>query len=222
MYASFSFCYLSLSSLPLSCSICSVFSVFSVFSVSSLSHLLVPSPLFRHPLDHSSPFFRDIEPTVEGGTYIYDLLSSCIRVYKTGSTSCSDPSEECCTDYGEWYNIWSFALPNGNDFILSNSATEIATLPGDGYDQVCNPFSGPTTFCVDTNLVMGQSGPFMIFSQVNLLRLSFFFRYLLIIITPFLLSSLSCYPAYFLSLSPILTRLPSQVLISRPQQFTDV
>lgn len=41
-------------------------------------------------------FSRDIEPSQELGSFVYDLVSSCLRVYRSGVTTCNDPGEACC------------------------------------------------------------------------------------------------------------------------------
>ena len=41
-------------------------------------------------------FSRDIEPSAELGSFVYDLVASCLRVYRSGTPACSDGSEACC------------------------------------------------------------------------------------------------------------------------------
>lgn len=47
---------------------------------------------------HGRQFSRDIEPTVDGGSALYDLMASCIRVFRTGALVCGPQfaNEVCC------------------------------------------------------------------------------------------------------------------------------
>ena len=116
---------------------------------------------------YSAEFSRDIEPSTTYGSYYLDLMASCIRVYKSGATSCSNTAEECCnmSSSAVFSNIWVLETPSDSDCLLTNSANELNTLVASGtYVQVCTPFSGPTDFCVDTSITNGQTGPFIIYS----------------------------------------------------------
>lgn len=69
---------------------------------------------------------KDIEPSVEYGSYIYELMASCIRVYRSGAQSCNDTKEECCNmgSSNIWTNIWSMKMSNNSDFLLTASESE--------------------------------------------------------------------------------------------------
>eukprot|EP00026_Physarum_polycephalum_P007630 Phypoly_transcript_07695.p1 GENE.Phypoly_transcript_07695~~Phypoly_transcript_07695.p1 ORF type:complete len:242 (+),score=18.31 Phypoly_transcript_07695:655-1380(+) len=102
-------------------------------------------------------------------SYIYDIMVSCVKLYKQGKRTCDVGTEVCCQLKSQFTNIWSLQstsnLPNA-DFILSNNVNEVNQLIGSGdYVQICNPFSGPSVFCV--NMLQGQdwSAPFIIFNQ---------------------------------------------------------
>lgn len=43
-------------------------------------------------------FSRDIEPSQEGGSVLYDIMVSCIKVYRAGATACTAAlaNEPCC------------------------------------------------------------------------------------------------------------------------------
>jgi len=43
-------------------------------------------------------FSRDIEPSKEGGTVLYDIMASCIAMFRTGVTSCTAAyaTTACC------------------------------------------------------------------------------------------------------------------------------
>eukprot|EP01116_Phalansterium_solitarium_P024335 TRINITY_DN8897_c0_g1_i1.p1 TRINITY_DN8897_c0_g1~~TRINITY_DN8897_c0_g1_i1.p1 ORF type:complete len:585 (+),score=186.92 TRINITY_DN8897_c0_g1_i1:185-1939(+) len=111
-------------------------------------------------------FSRDIEPTVEYGDYYYELMASCLRVYKSGTgPDCNQPSEECCniTSSDIYTNVWSLALKSGGDNLLTTSVVEKNVLVnGGGWREVCNPFTGTTLFCVDDSMTDGRSSPFIL------------------------------------------------------------
>ena len=97
-------------------------------------------------------FSRDIEPNVEYGAMLYDIVQSCIRLFRSGATSCSDPTTLCCQggNFSDTYTFYNgaqgaFGLyvtdPNNErtkinlcvsgttDFFLSaNSACEMQTI----------------------------------------------------------------------------------------------
>lgn len=47
---------------------------------------------------YGDAFSRDIEPSVEGGTLLYDIMTSCIKLYRAGATTCTAAlaAEPCC------------------------------------------------------------------------------------------------------------------------------
>lgn len=45
---------------------------------------------------YGTAFGRDVEPTVEGGSKMYQLLTSCLRVFRSGAGTCTDTTELCC------------------------------------------------------------------------------------------------------------------------------
>lgn len=96
---------------------------------------------------YGQEFDRDFEPTVEGGDAGYQLLKSCLRVYATGATSCSDSGESCCQLAEGWTLIYSLRARGGGvegDHLLSNSAYErdVALSSGD-WEEVGNPLYAP-------------------------------------------------------------------------------
>lgn len=116
---------------------------------------------------YGAEFSRDIEPTVEYGSYYYELMKSCLRVYKSGTTRCSNMSEECCNlaNSAVYTNIYSLRKKDQTDYLLTNSAYEATVLIESGlWEEVCSPFIGPTDFCVNPSLLQGQSASFIVFS----------------------------------------------------------
>ena len=61
---------------------------------------------------HASAFSRDIEPTEEYGTLLYDLLTSCLRVFRSGTPACSDATEACCQG-GAFSDNFAYYMPQG-------------------------------------------------------------------------------------------------------------
>lgn len=117
---------------------------------------------------YGSEFLRDIEPTLEYGDYYYQLLKSCLRVYKSGATACTNTSEECCNmGYSNVYvNVYSLVTKSASDYLLTADKNEFNILIHSGaWKEICTPFPGPSEFCVDKSLKEGQSSSFIIFSQ---------------------------------------------------------
>ena len=66
---------------------------------------------------YGTEFSRDIEPTVEGGDVVYQMMKSCVGMYKRNETCTSSSSELCCdvSSTEIWKNVWS--LKTANDFL---------------------------------------------------------------------------------------------------------
>jgi hypothetical protein len=47
---------------------------------------------------YGEAFSRDIEPSVDAGTRLYDIMASCIRLFRAGVRACTDAlvKEACC------------------------------------------------------------------------------------------------------------------------------
>lgn len=45
---------------------------------------------------YGAAFGRDIEPTLQYGDFLYSMMTSCLKVFRSGSTNCSNPGEPCC------------------------------------------------------------------------------------------------------------------------------
>eukprot|EP00912_Choanoflagellata_sp_UC4_P000340 UC4_evm3s209 len=113
---------------------------------------------------YASEFSRDIEPTVEGGSRVYEVASSCVALYKSGATCENFETEACCTttDKYIWNNVWSLIL--NSDHLLTKDSNERNILVKEGWTEVCNAVGGPSVFCVDPSLTDGRNGPFMLYS----------------------------------------------------------
>lgn len=97
-------------------------------------------------------FDRDLEPSVEGGDAGLQLLTSCLRVYRSGTTGCADSAEACCRLAAGFHTVWSLRRRGtgtwGGDHVLTISDAEKRSLvDGGAFDEVCNPFYGPPGMC---------------------------------------------------------------------------
>lgn len=110
-------------------------------------------------------FSRDMEPTVEGGSFIWQMMTSCISLYKSGQTCTDQPKELCCISSGidVFTNIWSLKNKDGDDFMLTDNSVEKTQLIKQGWKEICHSIQGPTDFCVDTEMTDGRQGPFIIY-----------------------------------------------------------
>lgn len=119
---------------------------------------------------YAAEYSRDIEPTVEAGDRVYQVASSCVKLYKAGQT-CDDAEAKdapCCTteDKEIWVNVWSLRRQDGSDRLLTTNSAERAELvAGGAWSEVCHAIVGPSVFCVDASMTDGRDGPFMLFSK---------------------------------------------------------
>ena len=114
-------------------------------------------------------FSRDIEPTVEGGSRVWEVASSCVQLYKARLTcaSAAAVASPCCTteDKQVYANAWSLVNTAAGDALVTNSKVERDALVMSGmWQEVCNPIIGPSVFCVDASMKGGRNGPFMLYS----------------------------------------------------------
>jgi hypothetical protein len=66
-------------------------------------------------------FSRDIEPSKEYGSLIYDLVASCVRVYRGGGATCDKPIEPCCQG-GNFSDRYARFDGAGGPFVLYAAA----------------------------------------------------------------------------------------------------
>ena len=118
---------------------------------------------------YGAEFSRDVEPTVEGGSRIWEVTVSCVQLYKQ-ALKCSDAEAAdtaCCTtsDKEVYANAWSLARTDGQDALITNSPMERKELLGTGnWSEICHAIAGPAVFCVDTHIADGRNGPFMLYN----------------------------------------------------------
>ena len=119
---------------------------------------------------YAAEFSRDIEPTVEGGSRVWEVASSCVQLYKAGltCTAASAAASACCTtaDKHVYANAWSLVDSTSGDAIVTSSAEEMKQLlTKPGWSQRCHSITGPSVFCVNTTIRDGRDGPFMLFND---------------------------------------------------------
>ena len=39
---------------------------------------------------------------MEDGTQLFDMMKSCLRVFRSGASSCTNATEICCSGAGMW------------------------------------------------------------------------------------------------------------------------
>ena len=93
-------------------------------------------------------FNRDIEPSVQGGDDAYQLLASCLRVYRSGAPTCAAPAEPCCQLAPGLRLVHSLRLRDtgtwGGDHVPTADPNERrALLDGGAFEEVGNLFYGP-------------------------------------------------------------------------------
>lgn len=99
---------------------------------------------------YGEEFHRDLEPTTYSGEKYYQLLKSCVRVFRTGTKVCSNQHEECCDIASSdiYTNIFSLYNHGVNDNLLTTSTLERGKLLRSGWQDQCSFFSpGDSIFC---------------------------------------------------------------------------
>jgi hypothetical protein len=117
---------------------------------------------------YGAEFNRDFEPTLEDGGAGYALLQSCLRVYQTGATSCTDGSEACCQLADPLVLVRSVRWAGGTlagDHVPTLDASEADALAATGYwEEVCNPHYGPPGLCGGGTT---GDGPFQLYTTAG-------------------------------------------------------
>ncbi len=113
--------------------------------------------------EFGAEFGRDIEPTEEYGSAYYDLVKSCIRVFKKGG-ACA--GEACCDlDASSFTNVFALVHAGTNDTLLTTSRMERDALVGAGWREVCSRYGSPTIFCSRGDEPKSPFGPFVAFAK---------------------------------------------------------
>jgi len=116
----------------------------------------------------TSAYTRDMEPTVENGGEPYDILKSCLRVYRSSSATCSSTTERCCNiaESDEYVSIYSMRATGSGDHLLTKYETEKSTLVNAGtYREIATRGYGGSVFAYDPNEAETRSGPFILYSK---------------------------------------------------------
>ena len=126
-----------------------------------LEHEPANDPLYaRQWVDvFGEEYARATEPSVENGGAIYDLMKSCLRVYRTTKTVCDDPNEACCSAKEPYRNVYSFVFGGNGDHIITASRGERNALVTSGWTELCETGSVSADFCYKAG---EASGPFML------------------------------------------------------------
>ena len=136
---------------------------------------------------------RDLEPSAAAGSLLYDIMASCLRVvHLMGTISAREPTyalrlrdsaalaaaacavagEVCClfNETTDGYaSVQALSNTAGKDALVTTDPAEAArlTCPGCGWTEICNPFDGPTDFCISREVLAGpraMQGPFVLHS----------------------------------------------------------
>jgi hypothetical protein len=116
---------------------------------------------------------RTLEPSVSDGGHYFELLASCMRVYRlqralgvvSNGTGCSVAGEECCAQRADesFTLVYSFDAPwrapgRGGDAVATSDAAEARSLAAAGWREVCAATTtmradgAPTLACTNTTL----------------------------------------------------------------------
>jgi hypothetical protein len=112
---------------------------------------------------------RDIEPTLEDGSADYDLMKSCLRVYRSGHASCDLLDEACCQVGTGMTLVRSLRVNDPNavmntQHVLTTSNRERDSLITRQWNEVCNPIYAPPGICKGGTT---GDGPFFVFAEAG-------------------------------------------------------
>jgi len=113
-------------------------------------------------------YARDIEPSVENGHHIYDVMASCLRVYRRGGLrSCARSEEMCCQLADDpMTDVFSLKVPSSSigsgDSLVTTSASERGSLVRGGWYEVGVRSFGSSVFRHDPRESDGYRSPFSI------------------------------------------------------------
>eukprot|EP00051_Salpingoeca_urceolata_P028747 m.487986 g.487986 ORF g.487986 m.487986 type:complete len:593 (+) comp25457_c0_seq1:54-1832(+) len=116
---------------------------------------------------YASEFSRDIEPTVEAGSVVWEVARACVQLYKQGATCATHPTSPCCTtvDKEVFANVWSFVHdPTGRHYLTANATERAQLIATAGWRQLCSPVPGPTASCTNGTERDGRTGPFILYT----------------------------------------------------------
>lgn len=116
---------------------------------------------------HGMEYGRELEPSTHYGSYYYEMLKSCAKLWKGGATSCSNASEACCRPLtaGDWTHVHVLRNAGAKDTLLTTSAVEKAAVLGSAWREVCARSGTPSVTCVNPNEPASPSGPFLAYAK---------------------------------------------------------
>lgn len=123
---------------------------------------------------YAADFNRNLEPTVEGGGRVWEVLTACLALYRANRTCEGAANDDtCCTraDKEVFAAVWSLALGPDADRLLTASEAERNSFLAAGWREACATVSHPSTFCVDTADPDGRDGPFIVYNQAGVSQL---------------------------------------------------
>lgn len=125
---------------------------------------------------YAAEFSRGLEPSKEQGSRVWDVLSSCVFLYKRGEDCSTAPHSACCSadDKEIFANVWSLASADGSNILLTSNVSERRSLLGtytSNWHEECRPVSEPTVFCHSGSVLDGRPGPFMLYSVPTAIQL---------------------------------------------------
>jgi hypothetical protein len=123
---------------------------------------------------YGTEFSRDIEPTIEGGDRVYQMMKSCVGMFKRGETcsSSSSSSLELCCDTSSteiWRNVWSLRnKQQQEDFLVTTDVKERDALVTEmKFQEICAVTGSATAFCFNSTDSDGRDGPFMLYNSAD-------------------------------------------------------
>ena len=127
---------------------------------------------------YGAEYLRDIEPTAEWGTTYYDLMASCLRVYRLGGCAAA-PAESCCQVSDTYRLIRSLRGKDaqnqmGTHHVLSHGTVERDSLVASGgWEEVCNPIMANPQLCGGGTMANADV-PFRLFASGGTNRLALY------------------------------------------------
>ena len=117
-------------------------------------------------------YSRDIEPTEQGGSATYDLLRSCVRVYRSGAAACTAGQEPCCQggntsdNYGHVYSLmYGDNADSGTGHVTLTSRAEVQPFLDQGWREICAHGANLGPFCASVTEPDPHAGPFILYAQ---------------------------------------------------------
>lgn len=122
---------------------------------------------------YGAEYVRDLEPTVEYGSAYYDLMKSCLRVYRLGGCKAAGAGSETCCKLDQAFTLVRSLREKdpqnllNTHHVLSTGDNERNTLVASGaWEEVCNPLLGVPQLC-GGGAMTNADGPFELYAQAG-------------------------------------------------------